>query len=125
MNIYKVYIMEMFLGYDIKDVMYSLNFLTKEDRNRLQKEFTFTIQNELKENISPKEGNANKITIKYMKQIIKIYSLKQNESIEFDSYTDFFSLFIGESKETILNIIDTLNKSDKALLNKKYGGKFD
>ena len=48
MNIYKVYIMEMFLGYDIKDVMYSLNFLTKEDRNRLQKEFTrFNFQYEV------------------------------------------------------------------------------
>ena len=112
-QVYKKSICEKFRMNGIK-VLIELDKLSKKEKDLLLKEYSFT-DNELKEELTDKEREKNRDTIR------KILS---NNGKSYRDYISLFELFKEFSEEDILKLINRLSKSDIELLKKKYGEDF-
>ncbi len=118
----KKYIMDAFCGYAVKEVINILSFISKEERDCLYKEYTFIKNDKSEIELTESEIMKNKRTIKLMKTYMNMRARQVTvEKNNQKPYKNFFSIFIGSSKEDVLKVVSTLRKEEKTLLYKKYG----
>lgn len=114
----KIYIMNEFLGYELKEVLKKLSFLPGGVLKTILKEYTLKNEKTFKEPLSPEEKVLIKDELKKIKR-----SLNCIDNGLRNDYKPFFSIFDG-TKEEVLLILSTLTEKEKALLYLRYDKDF-
>ncbi len=114
-------ILKRFIGIPEYLVLEEFNNLSEEEKNNLNKEYTFLSNGEYITNVDLKVQRKNYRILAKMKRHIEGKLNDTYTSKPKQNYKEIFSIFDNSTKEDIINILSTLNEHDRSLIYKKYG----
>lgn len=113
---YKKNLYEKFSGYSKKSVLNAFNLLKEKSKNTLMKEYTFSYEKEIMDELTTNDKSKIKYYLKCMSESLENKVTNDNK-IVYKTFTEVYNISIKEG----LKLVMTLDTSDRNLIYKKYG----